>query len=209
MSECVVKLTRKNGCPYGKKQFHLDDLGVSDFKKTPLEVDVSDITGDTQLVPMLVSLQGLQEWLDGKADGNLFLTSSKPEIRVWSGISTTSKQDFGEVFSGDSFCVQCLNCWIVLAWCSGFIHHSKMILCIRYGSKALTHKSPILVFPFVHLSPLYTWIRLFVAWVILSPLLRGRPQFVGEVCLGLGQICLVFHYLWMFVAYWPMLHSGI
>jgi len=65
-----------------KKQFHLDDLGVSDFKKTPLEVDVSDITGDTQLVPMLVSLQGLQEWLDGKADGNLFLTSSKPEIRV-------------------------------------------------------------------------------------------------------------------------------
>ena len=65
-----------------KIQFHLDDLGVSDFKKTPLEFDVSDITGDTQLVPMLVSLQGLQEWLDGKAEGNLFLTSSKPEIRV-------------------------------------------------------------------------------------------------------------------------------
>lgn len=38
--------------------------------KTPLEVDVSDITGDTQLVPTLVSLQGLQEWLDGKAEGN-------------------------------------------------------------------------------------------------------------------------------------------
>ena len=55
MSECVLKLRQTKRCPCEKKNVF---LGV---------VDVSDIAGDTQLVPVLVSLPGLQEWLDGKA----------------------------------------------------------------------------------------------------------------------------------------------